>query len=80
MRARGLRRVRVLEYNDTGEVIDRGKSFRTNPGIYFLGIPFPETGECLCYDRNCEDVEDKLPDGPEACMEPLAHRQMNAFA
>jgi hypothetical protein len=45
-------KVRVLGRDDIGELVDGGKNFGTNPPMYCVGIHFPETGECVYYDKS----------------------------
>lgn len=46
------RRVRVSGRDDIGQEVDGGKNFGVNPSIYCVGIYFPDTGECLYYEKS----------------------------
>lgn len=49
----GPRRVRVLDREDFGFVIDEGKSFGSgNAHVYCVGVHFPDTGEVRFYDKS----------------------------
>jgi hypothetical protein len=49
----GPRRVKVLDREDVGFVVDEGKSFGSgNAHVYCVGIHFPDTGEVKFYDKS----------------------------
>ncbi|OXM64055.1 hypothetical protein [Amycolatopsis vastitatis] len=49
----GPRRVKVLDREDVGFVVDEGKSFGSgNAHVYCVGVHFPDTGEVKFYDKS----------------------------
>jgi hypothetical protein len=49
----GPRKVKVLDREDIGFVVDEGKSFGSgNAHVYCVGVHFPATGEVKFYDKS----------------------------